>query len=117
MGVLLPPGSLVSASRSTTGTLLTIPAGQRFSGNCVLSGTITLAGTCNPTVTVAGTNAEPAEGSVVHQLSLSGLALTTANNSATVDVHVRAPAGNAITLQFTQGAAGSSSVTLNGYIY
>lgn len=117
MGVLLPPGSLVSATRTTTGLLLTVPAGRRFSGSCALSGTITLAGVCNPSVTVTGLDAEPAEGSVLHQLMLTGLALATANNSSTVDVHVRAPAGNPITLQFTQGATGSSSVTLNGYMY
>lgn len=116
-GILLPPGSFVNATRTTSGTLFTIPAGKTLSASCVLSGSITLAGNCNPRVTVAGTNAEPPNGSTVHQLMLTGLALTTASNSSTVDLIVRAPAGNNVTLEFSAGDVGQSSVTLNGFIY
>jgi hypothetical protein len=107
---------ILSGSRTTTGTILTVPAGMQWNGSVCLTASVAALGTGAPTVTTAGTDVAPAAGTVVHRLSVSGLALTTAGDSATQEVIVRAPEGNAVTLEFTAGATGTSTVTANGYL-
>jgi len=107
---------IVNGSRSTTGTILTIPAGMQWSGSVMLTASVAIAGTSAPQVTTAGTNVTPAAGSIVHRLSVTGLALSTVGDSATIEVVVRAPEENAVTLEFTAGASGSSTATANGYL-
>lgn len=100
----------------SSGTLLTVPAGKQWSGTICLTATITLAGTCAPTVQTAGTGAAPSAGTVIARLNVTGLALTTANDSMTIDAVVRAPEGNDVTITYTQGASGTSTATANGII-
>lgn len=107
---------ILSGSRTTTGTILTVPAGMQWNGSVCLTASVAALGAGAPTVATAGTNAAPAAGTVVHRLSVSGLALTTAGAEATQEVILRAPEGNDVTLEFTAGATGTSTVTANGYL-
>ncbi len=100
-----------------TGTIITVPAGKWYTGTISMSATVAVAGTSIPTVTVNGTGSAPGAGTVVARLNLSGLALTTISDPITTDVIAKAPAGNSITLDFTAGASGTSSATINGFIY
>lgn len=108
---------IVSGSRTTTGTLITIPAGKWYTGNLQLTASIAVAGACAPTVSVSGTGAAPSDGSVIGRLDVTGLALTTVADSTETEIIVLAPAENDVTLEFTAGASGSSSATINGFIF
>lgn len=108
---------ILNGARSTTGTILTVPAGMQWSGDVYLTASVSVAGTCAPQVTVSGADAVPASGSIVHQLSVTGLALTTVGDSGMTEVIVRAPEGNSVNLVFTAGASGSSTVTANGVLF
>lgn len=108
------PGHTICGSRTTTGTILTIPAASVWCGDIALSASIAAAGTATPTVTVTGTDVEPATGTVVGRLSLTGLALTTVADSNTVSVIVVTGASSA-TLDFSVGGANSAAVVCNGF--
>lgn len=108
---------ILCSTRTTTGTLVTVPAARSYTGDLCISGSISVAGTSIPVVTVNGTGAAPASGTVVGRINLTGLALTTVSDSATVGIIVRAPDGNDITIDFTPGASGTSSATLNGFLF
>jgi hypothetical protein len=82
-----------------------------------MSASVSVAGTSVPVVTVNGTNASPASGTVVGRLNLTGLALTTVNDAIDTEIIVLAPAGNDVTIDFTAGASGTSSATINGYVF
>jgi hypothetical protein len=103
------------ASLTANGTLVTIPAGKWYTGTVSISGSITVAGACNPTVAISGNDASDVNGTVLARMTLQGLALTALANSTTTDILVKAGA-NDIDLVFTAGAAGVSSVTCNGYV-
>ena len=109
-------GNILCSTRTTTGTLITIPAAGVWTGHLVIAASIAAAGTGTPRISVSGTNAEPADGTVVHQLSLSGLALTTVADSCMTEVIVKAPAGNSITLEFNTGGATSASASATGFL-
>lgn len=104
-------------TRTTTGTLITIPAGKWFTGDLTISATVAAAGASNPVVTVNGTNAAPAAGTVIGRLNLAGLALSTISDTIHTEVIALAPAGNDITIDFTAGANGTSSATINGFVF
>lgn len=108
---------IFSATRTTSGTLVTIPAGKWYSCDISLSATVAVAGASSPTVTVNGTNAAPTTGTVVARLNIAGLALTTVSDSNTISAILRSPLENSITLDFTPGANGTSSATVNGFIF
>lgn len=108
---------ILCGTRTTSGTLITVPAGRRYGCNMSISASVAVAGNSNPVITVNGTNAAPAAGSVVARLNLSGLALTTVAGSMTIPIVVKAPLENSITIDFTAGASGTSSATVNGYLY
>ncbi len=108
---------IICNTRTTTGTVVTIPAGKWYTCDISLSATVAVAGASNPTVTVNGANAAPAAGTVVAGVNLAGLALTTVADSTYVTLLCKAPADNDITLDFTAGANGTSSVTINGFIF
>lgn len=109
---------IISFSRITTGTLITIPAGKWYTGNLSLTGATSVAGNCFPTVATAGTNAAPAAGTVISRLTLTGVALLgPVSDSHDTEIIVLAPPENDITLEFTAGAVGTSSATVNGYIF
>lgn len=109
-------GNIINGSRTTAGTIITIPAGQVWHGDIQVSATIAAAGVATPNVTVAGTGVEPTAGAVLSRLSITGLAATTVTDSNTIRATVRAPVGNAVTLEFALGGAGSASVVCNGFI-
>lgn len=113
------PGAseIMCNTRTTTGTLVTVPAGKWYTADLQISASISVAGTSTPTVTVNGAGAAPASGTVVGRINLTGLALTTVADSDTVGVIVLAPSGNDVTIDFTAGASGTSSATINGYIF
>lgn len=114
------PGSdqVVGNSLTASGTLLTVPAGNTLTANILLTATVAVAGTCAPTVTVQGTGAAPAAGTVIARLTVQGVGVTaSAADSAVMEVLVKAPPENAVTLVFAPGAAGASSATINGWVY
>jgi hypothetical protein len=82
----------------------------------MISASVAVAGNGTPNVTMSGTNAAPVSGSVVHRLSLSGLALTTVAATATIDLIAFAPAENDVTLEFATGGSTSASVVCNGFV-
>jgi hypothetical protein len=106
-----------SETRNTTGTLVTVPAGKFLTANVVLSASISVAGTSIPTVSTAGVNPTPDAGSVMVRLNLTGLALTTVADSVETEIVVAAPPENDVTVEFTAGASGTSSASLNGFIF
>lgn len=115
----VPDGAdILCGSRTTTGTVLTIPAGRWFTGNVSMTAATGVAGTCAPVVTVNGTNAAPAAGTVVTRLTVIGVSLLgPVADSNDTEVIVLAPAENDVTLDFTAGAVGSSTATINGYVF
>jgi hypothetical protein len=100
-------------SRTTAGTIITIPAGKVWCGDLMISVSVAAAQTGTPTITVSGANAAPADGTIVHRLSVTGLALSTITDSATIPVIVRAPAGNAVTLEFAATGSTSAAAVAN----
>lgn len=113
------PGSdqIVGNSLTANGTLATVPAGNTLTANILLTAAVAVAGTSAPTVTVQGTNAAPATGTVIARLTVTGLLAAAAADSCEFEVLVKAPAENAVTLVFAAGAAGSSSATISGWTY
>lgn len=106
---------VVGGTLTASGTLVTIPAGRRFTANLLLSGSVAVAGNSISTVATSGTNAAPASGSVVARLNLVGLALTTVAGSVSHEILVMAPPENSITLEYTAGANGTNSCSFSGY--
>lgn len=105
------------ATRTTSGTMVTVTAGRWYSGDVSISASVAVAGNSNPVVAVNGTNAAPASGTVIARLNLTGLALTTVAQTMTIPVIVKAPLENDVTIDFTAGASGTSSATINGYFF
>lgn len=108
---------IIGASRTTSGTLATVPAGHTLTANIGLTAAVAVLGTSAPTVAVSGTNAAPASGTVVARIVVSGLLAAAAASSGDFEVLVKAPAENAVDLVFTAGAAGASAVTINGWLF
>lgn len=103
---------IIGASRTTTGTLVVIPAGRTFVGSMSLSNSISVAGNNQPTISVSGAGALPA--GTLHQIVLSGLALSTAASANTIgNVYIYGgSAGGTVT--FTTGASGISTGQITG---
>lgn len=108
---------IVCGSRTSTGTLITIPAGKWYTGNLTVTAAVAAVGTSAPTVTTSGTNVAPNAGTVIGRHSVSGLLAAAAAGSSSTEVIILAPPENDVTLEFTAGAAGSSSATINGFIF
>lgn len=102
---------------ATSGTLVTVPADRWYAGDVSISATVSVAGASNPVVVVNGTNAAPASGTVIARLNLAGLALSTISDTMTIPVIVKAPPENSVTIDFTAGANGTSSASINGYLF
>lgn len=109
-------GDIRINTRTTTGLSLTIPAGRIFCGEIAISGSVSVAGTGTPRITFngGGTGAEPAAGTIVHQVVVSGLLSIVGNNSERIEIIVRAGDADA-TLDFNTGGAGSASCTVSGF--
>jgi len=110
-------GDHLANTRSTTGTIITVPAGRYYSGTISMSATVAVAGASNPVVVVNGTDAAPAAGTVLCRLNLAGLALSTISDTISTEFQVYASGGNDITLDFTAGANGTSSASVNGFVF
>jgi len=107
---------IVANTISSSGTLITIPAGRWLAGTLSLSASIgTLAGTSISSVATAGTNVAPVAGSVLLRLNLTGSLLGTSSEVVSSEILVRAPDENDVTLTFTAGATGISSVSISGF--
>jgi hypothetical protein len=120
---VIPPASdIVNASATATTTgMVTVPAGRWLSADIQLSSSISVAGTSTPHLiyTIPGgvTNAAPASGSVLSRITLTGLSLTTVTDSNTTEILVYGgDTGGGCTLDFTAGASGTSSITINGFL-
>jgi hypothetical protein len=115
---------LNASATATTAGLITVPLGRWFTGNVQLSTSVSVAGTSAPhvnyTVTGGTTGAAPATGSTLSRLTVTGLALTTVTSADTNEIFVYggdpAGGGTGCTIDFTAGATGSSSVTINGFL-
>lgn len=116
-----PPNvDIINASATaTTAGLVTVPGGRWLTANVQLSTSVAVAGTSVPTVTYVvpgGTSgAAPANGSVLARLTVTGLALTTVTDSDTTEILVWG-GDDGCTINFTAGAAGTSSVVINGFL-
>lgn len=97
---------IVSGSRTSTGTLYTVPAGRVFSGSVALSACVAVAGSSQPTIST--TDGE------IHRVVLNGLALSSISIANSInDVYVNGGvSGKAVT--FTQGASGTSTGQISG---
>lgn len=119
-----PSDCLNASATATTAGMITVPLGRWFTGNIQLSTSVAVAGTSVPhvnyTIQAGTTGAFPATGSILARLTVTGLALTTVTDSDTTEVLVYGGdpngGGTGCTLDFTAGASGSSSVTINGFL-
>ena len=114
------PGSpsqaqIVGNSLTTSGTLVTVPAGMTLTANVVLNAAVAVLGSAVLTVTVNGTNAAPAAGTIIARLTVAGLLAAAACGVEDCEILVRAPAGNSITVDFAISGVGTGSASLNGW--
>ena len=110
------PDKIISATRTTTGNIAVIPAGHWFTFDVVLSASVSVTGSSAPTVSLSGAGGAPADGTVMLRLNVNGLSLTTVCDSIRTEIVGFADTDD-LTLVFTAGASGTSSVSLNGYYY
>lgn len=107
-----------SATATTTG-IVTVPGGRWFTADISISGTLTGAGTATPHVTYVvpgGTSgAGPANGSVLHRLSIGSVLGVSTQDSNTTEILVYG-GDNGCTLDFNSGGATDVSVTINGFL-
>lgn len=102
---------IVGASRTTTGTLYTVPAGRTFYGQVSLSCSISVAGSSQPVIAVSAGGTPTG---TIHQIVAQGLALVAVTNSNTIgNVYVNG-GGAGVNITFTQGATGLSSGQICG---
>jgi hypothetical protein len=118
--VIPPAEDIINASATaTTAGIVTVPGGRWLTANIQLSASVSALGNSNPTVTYVipgGTSdAAPANGSVLARINVTGLSLTVVSDSDTTEILVYG-GDNGCTLNFTAGASGTSSVTINGFL-
>lgn len=113
--LMLKDGKILCGTRSANGTVITIPPNSFFNGSCAISGSITLAGSATPRVTVAGNTVEPVAGTIVHQVAFAGLLSAIGSGGAAQQIIVKTGAEPA-TLEFNTGGATVASATINGYL-
>lgn len=119
---------LAGTSSSAGGTVITIPATRIWTGQILISGSVTVAGgassgvSATPNVAVTGSTAIPAAATVLAQLSISVAANLTgslngsnANDAATINAVVYAGT-SAATLQLNFGSATAASASAVGYL-
>lgn len=117
IAALPSPGDIRCATVTATGTAITIPAGRIFCGDIFIAAGLSVAGTATPRVSITGggTGVEPAANTVIHQLSMTGLALSTVTQSGTIEIVARAGSADA-QLDFNLGGASSATCTINGFL-
>lgn len=113
--LMLKDGMILNGTRTSNGTILTIPPNSMFNGSCAISGSITLAGSATPRVTTAGNTVQPAAGSIVHQVAFAGLLAGIGSGGTPQQLAIKT-GSEAATLEFNTGGASIASVTINGYL-
>lgn len=108
---------IVGNSLTANGTLATVSAGNTLTANIVLNASVAVAGTANLTVTVNGTNAAPASGTIIARMTVSGLLASASTGVESCEILVKAPPENDITLVFAISGVGSGSATINGWMF
>jgi hypothetical protein len=104
--------TILGGARTTTGTLITVPAGRVFMGSCEVSCSIAVAGNSQPTISVSGSGVSPS-GELL-RVEANGIALSTVTNSSQLGlVYIHGGDGGA-TVTFTAGASGLSSGSITG---
>lgn len=111
----LKRGMIIAGSRVDDGIVVTVPANAMFNGQVFLAASMTAAGLSRPRVTVVGVDCDPPDQTVVHQLSISGIASAAVVDSYAVDVLIKTGAQPA-TLNLTVNNASSASATVNGFL-
>lgn len=111
----LKRGMIVAGSRISDGVIVTIPADSMFNGQVFLSASITTEGAARPSVSVVGSDCDPSGGTIVHQLSLAGVANAVVTSSGVVDVLVKTGSA-AATLNISLAGASSASASVNGFL-
>src|SRR5690349_8181947 len=111
----LKSGMILNGTRTTNGTILTIPPNSMFNGTIAISASIAIAGSATPHVTVTGATVEPAQGSIVHQVAVAGLVAGIGSGGTPIDCVIKTGAQSA-TLDFDTGGATIATVTINGYL-
>lgn len=110
------PQDMMAATRTTSGTLITVPAGKWYTGDLILSAAVSVAGSSISTVSTGGTSPSPSIGTVIARLNVVGLALTTICDSVSCEILVYGGDEGA-TIEYTAGANGTNSASVNGYIF
>lgn len=97
---------ILFASKSSSGTLFTVPANRVWRGSISLAGAISVAGngTCSVSIP-AGT---------IHNLPLTGLALTALASANTLDNVYIHGGGSGVAVTFNAGATGATSASVAG---
>ena len=112
--VMPSSGDIRVSTRTTNGTMITVPAGRVFCYDINITNSVSIAGNGNTTVTWNGVGSEIADGTVLLQCVVSGLALTVSANTAYITGVVRAGA-NDCTISFASSGTSAASATVSGY--
>lgn len=113
--LVLKDGKILNGTRTTSGTILTIPPNSFFNGSCSISGSVTIAGSATPRVTVVGNTVEPAGNSIVHQVAFAGLVASVGSGGTPGELIIKTGSESA-TLEFNTGGASLATVTINGFL-
>lgn len=117
---VINPVDIVNASATaTTASIVTVPGGRWLTADVQLSASVAVAGTSSPSVTYVvpgGTSgAAPANGAVLARVTAAGLLAAASATTSMTEIYVYG-GDNGCTINFTAGAAGSSSVVINGFL-
>ena len=115
IAAMLSDGRVLNSTVTATGTMLVIPANSMFTGDAFISAAMTIAGSGRPRIEISGTGGSPQDGAVIHQLSVTGIALATVASSGTIEILVKTGV-NPVTISFNSGGASSASATINGFL-
>lgn len=108
-------GDYKYSTRTTNGTMITVPAGRVLCFDASCNNSISIAGNGNTTITFNGVGAEIPDGTILLQCVVSGLALTIGANTAYVTGVVKA-GPNDCTISFATSGTSAASGTLSGYL-
>lgn len=109
-------GDYKYSTRTTNGTMVTVPAGRVLVYDLSITNSITVTGSGNTTITFNGTGAEIPDGTVLLQCVCAGIALTSVGtNTAYISGVIKAGA-NDCTVSFATSGTSSATGTLSGYL-
>ena len=110
-----------SAVNTDGATIITIPAGRVWRGSVTLAASHTEAVDFVTTITIQGTDAVPASGTIVIAVTgsvvgLSATATYSPGPGAANDIYVASPLSNAVTLVLNNPVASSAIATAHGIL-